>query len=449
MSKKCQLYHQPGSSSSRVAWFLFELEAAGIDIESIFQINYLDLSKGEHKTDEYKKINPFGKVPSYIDENGEVMIESGAIVLHLANKFNEKVPLVSKNKGKYYQYSVLATSTLGGIISILFGQLKFTPKENQDQNLIEAKTKQAVDVLQYLENAISSNDYFVDNTFSAADILLGATLAGAAHLDLLKDFTSLSKYVQKISSREAFKKAFAPKESDEVAQLKAQLRKAKLENSILSGSGVITLYHFPGSRSSRVLWMFYELGFKKDVEFKIVDINDKGWKYLQSDEYKKINPNSLVPAITQDKLNLFEAGAILRYLLRKYQDRHNLLPKNWTDENWARHHLYEYWCITSIDGALVGAIFGLGKYTNYLTKGTDNWWLQKVEPLICSHLGDNKYLQGNEFTATDILLGFSLSFVKHTGIMKKSNKKIQEYYQRILDRQQFRDSLKGTQITFE
>jgi len=343
----------------------------------------------------------------------------------------------------------MATSTLDSALTPLYFQLKYTPKEKQNEKLIEERTKSSKNLLQFIETSLGTNDYLVDNKFSSADIVLGYTLALSAQIELLKDFPNLGKYVERLGKREAFKKAFGPKESDEVTQLKSQLKKAKLENSVLTGSGTITLYHFPGSRSSRVLWLIGELGLKKDTDYKIVDLNTKGWKYLQTDEFKKINPNSLLPAISCDKLNLFEAGAILRYLLRRFQTKHNLIPKEWKLENWTRHHFYEYWCITSLDGSLVASVFGLGKFTNYLTKGTDNWWLNKVEPIIASHLGDNKYLQGNEFTATDLLLGYSLTFVKYNGIMKKSNKKIVEYYQRILERPAFKESLKGTIFPFE
>jgi glutathione S-transferase len=92
------------------------------------------------------------------------------------------------------------------------------------------------------------------------------------------------------------------------------------------------------------VWLLNELG----GDYKKFNINEhkSGFNYIKSEEYGKINPNHLIPAITIGKNeSLFEAGAILRYLLRRYKN--NLIPKDWKEENWERHHLYEFWCITT------------------------------------------------------------------------------------------------------
>ncbi|GFH19762.1 uncharacterized protein HaLaN_16770 [Haematococcus lacustris] len=65
-------------------WALAEL---GLDYEPVT----VDMRSGQHKTAEYLKINPFGKVPALVDE-GMPLFESGAIVLHLANKYGKLPP---------------------------------------------------------------------------------------------------------------------------------------------------------------------------------------------------------------------------------------------------------------------------------------------------------------------------------------------------------------------
>ena len=141
---------------------------------------------------------------------------------------------------------------------------------------------------------------------------------------------------------------------------------------------------------------------------------------------------------------MFEAGNIIKYTQNKFSYKKNFYPKSWTQKNWDKHYLYQYWCITSMDGKLVASMFGLSKITNYLTKGIDTWWLKIVEPTIIQDLGENQFLQGNEFTATDFFLGYTLSFIQHNGIMKKSDPKIVEYYQRITSRKAFSDAMEGS-----
>jgi glutathione S-transferase len=59
-------------------WYLSEL---GLDYECV----NLNMRTGEHKKPDYLAINPFGKVPALVDD-GLPLFESGAILLHLANK---------------------------------------------------------------------------------------------------------------------------------------------------------------------------------------------------------------------------------------------------------------------------------------------------------------------------------------------------------------------------
>jgi len=67
MSEKIQFHYNPLSRGRIVHWMLEEVEAG-------YEINFLDWEKNDHKSPEYLKINPMGKVPSifkrYTDQAG-------------------------------------------------------------------------------------------------------------------------------------------------------------------------------------------------------------------------------------------------------------------------------------------------------------------------------------------------------------------------------------------
>ena len=46
---------------------------------------HLDLRKAEHRTPEYLAINPFGKVPAVVEEDGFVLFESSTVLRYLCN----------------------------------------------------------------------------------------------------------------------------------------------------------------------------------------------------------------------------------------------------------------------------------------------------------------------------------------------------------------------------
>lgn len=58
------------------------LLAAGAD----FEVGALDLFAGEARTPTFLRLNPFGTVP-VLEEGGTVIAETGAILLHVAERF--------------------------------------------------------------------------------------------------------------------------------------------------------------------------------------------------------------------------------------------------------------------------------------------------------------------------------------------------------------------------
>jgi len=74
-----KLYGFPQTRSVRAAW---ALEEAGAD----YEYELVNLRAGEHKQATFLAINPFGKIPSLVDE-GLVVTESAAICTYIAEKF--------------------------------------------------------------------------------------------------------------------------------------------------------------------------------------------------------------------------------------------------------------------------------------------------------------------------------------------------------------------------
>ncbi|MCB1786287.1 MAG: glutathione S-transferase, partial [Gammaproteobacteria bacterium] len=76
------LYYQPGTRALRVRWVLEELALP-------YRLERIDLRKGEGNTHAYRAIHPLGQLPA-LQVDGEVMIESGAIVHWLAETHPEQ-----------------------------------------------------------------------------------------------------------------------------------------------------------------------------------------------------------------------------------------------------------------------------------------------------------------------------------------------------------------------
>ena len=80
---------------------------------------------------------------------------------------------------------------------------------------------------------------------------------------------------------------------------------------------MLTIYHAPGTRSIRVLWLCHELDIPHEV--KTIPFASP---YRASPEYRALNPVGKVPAMTDGAFTMFESGAMVQYLLDRHGRRH-------------------------------------------------------------------------------------------------------------------------------
>ena len=75
------LYYTPGACSMAAH---IVLEESGEEYEA----KKVDLAGGEQRTEAYLKINPLGRVPALLLDNGEPLVENTAILPFLGNRFD-------------------------------------------------------------------------------------------------------------------------------------------------------------------------------------------------------------------------------------------------------------------------------------------------------------------------------------------------------------------------
>src|SRR5918998_6806885 len=102
-----KLYYNPKSRAVIAKWMLDECSAK-YDIVSI------EFEKGEHKTPEFLKINPAGKLPALVDGDSRIF-ETAAICLYLGDRFpdaNLAPRIAAPERGRYLSLVVYSTSQL-------------------------------------------------------------------------------------------------------------------------------------------------------------------------------------------------------------------------------------------------------------------------------------------------------------------------------------------------
>jgi len=199
-----KLYHSSQSRSVRPRWLLEEL---GVPYDLVS----LDMAKKEHKSAEYLKIHPHGVVPALVDDN-IVMFESAAICLYLADKYPDKnlAPTFgSADRAAYYQWMVYSIATLEPPVLQVFLHTVMLPEEQRSAEIAQNAREQFKDVARVLTQALRGKEYLVANQFSAADVMIGSTLAWSHFMGLLNDQHSLEAYVKRLTARPAYQAAQA------------------------------------------------------------------------------------------------------------------------------------------------------------------------------------------------------------------------------------------------
>jgi glutathione S-transferase len=199
-----KLYHSAQSRSTRPRWLLEEIGAP-------YDLVRVDLSKQENKTPQYLQIHPHGVVPALVDGDLALM-ESAAICAYLADKFPaaRMAPAVgTPERGRYYQWMFYAMATLEPPVLQVFMHTVRLPEAERSAAAAEEGRKKFAAVAEVIANSIAGRPFLLGEQFSAADVMIGSTLAWSQFLGLLDGQPALSEYVQRLTSRPAYQRATA------------------------------------------------------------------------------------------------------------------------------------------------------------------------------------------------------------------------------------------------
>jgi glutathione S-transferase len=185
----------------RVLWALEEL---GLP----YRLHPLDFARGELKSPEYARMNPFCKIPS-IDDDGFALFESAAIVLHLAEKAGALLPGGPHGRSLAAQWAFAAVNTVEPSMAELFVLDHFSAGAAWAKERRPAVVTQVEARLATLEAELAKRPFVAGREFTAPDILLSAVLRLVQHTDLLLAAPRLSSYKARCEARPAWRKVLA------------------------------------------------------------------------------------------------------------------------------------------------------------------------------------------------------------------------------------------------
>lgn len=196
-----RLHHQPRTRSTRVLWLLEELEVP-YDLTVI--------SREDKQTPEYRALHPLGRSPVLETGDGPVF-ESAGLILHIADQHLDAgliAPLGTHARALQYQWCFFGMSELEGSLMRIAREL-WKESGDPDPAVIESGKALFVTTADVVENALGDSEYLVDDSFSVADIVVGAVLAFAPTAKIADLPAGLVPYVDRLEARPARQRAVA------------------------------------------------------------------------------------------------------------------------------------------------------------------------------------------------------------------------------------------------
>ena len=186
---------------------------------------------------------------------------------------------------------------------------------------------------------------------------------------------------------------------------------------------MITLYHAPKSRSTRMIFLLEELG--APYEIKVVSIRRGDGSGAADDSNP--HPHAKVPAIRHGNETVFESSAIVNYLTDTFADA-GLAPRP------GEAGRGQYLTMLAYYGDVVEPSF-VSKFMKMdVPRGTAGWVaVEEVMPYIDKLLTAQPYIAGQKFTGADILYATTFGMFAQNPMMPKVAS-VDAYVKRCLDR---------------
>ena len=176
------------------------LEEAGLPYQTRL------LEQGDQDKPEYRALQPFGQVP-ILEEDGLVLFESGAIVLHIGERSEALLPKETGARARATQWLIAALNSIEPfVMNIVLIDLLYAQQE-----WAKLRRPGAVEFVQRRLSALSEslgNRSFLDgDRFTAGDLMMTTVLRALNHTDIVSSDRCLAAYIERCTARPAFKRA--------------------------------------------------------------------------------------------------------------------------------------------------------------------------------------------------------------------------------------------------
>ena len=195
---RLKLYYASPSRASVTMWMLEE-------VGEPYEIELLHLKDGDQRKPEYLALNPMGKVPTLVDGD-TIVSEVSATCCYLADAYPKAglAPAVTdKLRGPYLKWLFFVPSCVEP--AVLDKAMNRPPAPRSTAGWADYDT--VVSVLR--EAAGKTSPYWLGERFTAADVVVGASLRWLMQFKLIPDLPEFIAYTKGLAERPALQRQLA------------------------------------------------------------------------------------------------------------------------------------------------------------------------------------------------------------------------------------------------
>ena len=152
-------------------------------------------------------LNPFGQIPTY-EEGDLVLFETGAIVLHIAERYVGLLPANANARARAIAWMFAAVGTVEPPILEYANAKLLESKQPWGRERMPIVADRVRERLRQLAARLGNADW-LDGGFGVGDLMMVHVLLRMRASGILDEFASLARYVARGEARPAYERAFA------------------------------------------------------------------------------------------------------------------------------------------------------------------------------------------------------------------------------------------------
>lgn len=216
-SPDIDFFYWPTPNGQKVAIFLEEARVS-------YRVHAVNISKGVQFTSDFEKVSPNNRMPAIVDRQLDASVfESGAILLHLAEKTGQFIPATPQGRIEVLQWLFWQVGGLGPSL----GQTVFFRNYASEQIpfAVDRFTKETGRLYNVLNKRLVDREYIAGD-YSIADMAAYPWIVQHAIQGIsIDDFPHVARWLERIRNRPAVKRAYTLAEAVRPSQQTDEQRK--------------------------------------------------------------------------------------------------------------------------------------------------------------------------------------------------------------------------------